>query len=599
MLRAVSSQYEQQQAIAATTGAAVNLAWSRMGDDFDASWRRVGPDVLGLVDAGRGAAVREAFGYTAAVLEETNQTAPPVGDLSPNAFLSSTPDGRSVAGLYEQAVIGAKESIADGASVDDALAQSGRWMQMATLTLLADTRRMVYEADIASRPALTGYVRMLNMPSCGRCIPLAGKWYRWNDGFKRHERCDCTHIPASENIAGSLVTDPYAAFDSMTEAEQDRAFGRSEARALREGADMYAVMNQKIRKLSTARSQIDTIYRTAGTRTNAVRMLRERGFIKDRGRVVVPRSPGVRTDAQILAAGRGKGTVRIGGQTVTTARASRYDAVASGRRDPLNRSTMTAGERRLYDAHYRLAYAQRNGRVPRSIGPSSADVYANAIEATPAKLAELRRAYEAQLAAMKDGAADGVRRVADALGIKVTAAGVRSPLTGGAGAGGIEPPRRGGPPLPPPDPSDRDAWRRYWQNRQDALALDTGGDRLEPQEIQFLERFLVSNQVRWIPRDPNLRPTNDFVWINEGDLTMELKSTGAKYQSIRNHIHTAVAKATRGGVVKENFIVDLGDGVLTDKLRRQLAEFNQRTSTTPIRRLFVMSRDGLEEIRLL
>ncbi|MBS1674528.1 MAG: hypothetical protein JSS74_11245, partial [Actinobacteria bacterium] len=74
--QAASSEYQAQQAIAGTTAAAVDQAWSQMGDDFDASWRRLEPTVLELVTAGRAAAVRRALTYTPALIDETDQFAP-------------------------------------------------------------------------------------------------------------------------------------------------------------------------------------------------------------------------------------------------------------------------------------------------------------------------------------------------------------------------------------------------------------------------------------------------------------------------------------------------------------------------------------------
>lgn len=415
---ASANQYQAQQAVSGTTAKAVSRLWSRMGSDFDASWSSIGPQMREVVETGRAAAVAVAVPYTASVLAETGQPAEPVGVLSASAFLAAAPDGRSIDSLLEQSVIKTKTAVGAGMPLEIALAGAGQWLTMATLTTLADTRRMVYQADIMQRPTLTGFTRMLNPPSCKDCMILAGKWFRWNTGFERHPNCDCIHIPAAENIAGDLRTDPNALFDSMTPREQEQVFGRSEARALREGADIYKVVNQSNRKLSTANSAIDTIYRNAGTRTNAVKMLQEQGFILNRARTVVPRSPGVRTDAQIIAAGRGQGAVSIAGQQVTTARAARFDAASSGQRDPLARSTMTTAERRLYDAQYRLDYALRTGNIPRTIGPSSADIYAQPIVATPARIAELREELRVQVALLnRTSTPDSVRRLARLLGL--------------------------------------------------------------------------------------------------------------------------------------------------------------------------------------
>lgn len=428
MLDASSEQYRVQQGISTTTAAAVGRLWRRMGDEFDASWARIRPRMLNVVELGRTAAVNNALGYTSRVLTETGQDDSPVGALDPQVFLSSAPDGRSVDTLYDQAVVKAKTAVGTGATSAVALEQSRRWLTTATLTLLADTRREVYGADIIQRPDLTGYVRMLNPPSCSRCIILAGKWFRWNTGFERHPRCDCIHVPGPENVVGDQRTDPYATFRSMSPEQQEKVFGRLEARAIRDGADIYRVVNIRDRGLATARAArrygtpsrltIDDIYRRAGTRTNAIRMMREEGYLLDRGQVAKPLSPGVRTDAQVIAAGRGRSTVTIGGQTVTTARASRFDAVTTGQRDPLNRATMTAAERRLYDAHYRLQYARTTGNVPRGVGLSSADVNAAPIPATPARMAELERALAREVAKLRErGTPESVRRVARALGL--------------------------------------------------------------------------------------------------------------------------------------------------------------------------------------
>lgn len=415
---ASANQYRAQQAITGTTAKAVSRLWSRMGTDFDVSWSTIAPQMREVVETGRAAAVAVAVPYTASVLAETGQVAEPIGPLAPAAFLASAPDGRPIGSMLEQSVVKAKVAVGSGMTPDRALFAAGQWLTMATLTTLADTRRMVYQADIIQRPTLTGFTRMLNPPSCKDCAILAGKWFRWNTGFERHPNCDCIHIPAAENIAGDLRTDPNALFDSMTPAEQEKTFGRSEARALREGADIYKVVNQSNRKLSTANSAIDTIYRNAGTRTNAVKMLQEQGFILGRGRTVIPRSPGVRTDAQIIAAGRGQGAVSIAGQQVTTARAARFDAASTGQRDPLIRSTMTAAERRLYDAHYRLEYALRTGNVPRAIGQSSADIYAQAIPVTPQRMAELRKELQTQIALLnRSSTPESVRRLARLLGL--------------------------------------------------------------------------------------------------------------------------------------------------------------------------------------
>lgn len=415
MLRTAEVQLRRQQAIAGTTAAVLGRLWRRLGSDFSAEWAQVRPQGVEALQAGRSAAVASAVGYVDAVLGETGQVAAPVGELAPARFLAATPDGRDVGALLDQPVIRARAAVAGGATVQQALAQAGTLLTAISLTALADTRRAVYQADIGMRPTLTGYVRMLNPPSCTRCVILAGKWFRWNEGFQRHPRCDCQHIPASENVGGDLRTDPYEYFKGLNGAEQDRLFGKNDAQAIRDGADIYRVANVRRRGLATAsgarrygtphRLTVDDIYRVAGSRERAIALMRAEGFIRERGQVAVAFSPGVRTDAQILAAGRGRGTVAIGGRTVATKRAQRFDAARTGARDPLSRATMTAAERRLYDAAYRLEYARIHGHIPRSVGLNSADVASGArgVPVTPERLDELRDALDRQIARIKPG----------------------------------------------------------------------------------------------------------------------------------------------------------------------------------------------------
>jgi len=98
---------------------------------------------------------------------------------------------------------------------------------------------------------VTGYVRMMNAPSCSRCVVLAGKFYKRNAGFARHPRCDCRHIPSTESLAGDMTVDPVAYFDSLTKAEQDKTFGAAGGEALRSGANMGQVVNAR-RGMTTA-----------------------------------------------------------------------------------------------------------------------------------------------------------------------------------------------------------------------------------------------------------------------------------------------------------------------------------------------------------
>lgn len=86
------------------------------------------------------------------------------------------------------------------------------------------------------------YVRVLNLPSCKRCVILAGRIYRSEEAFERHPLCDCEHwVVGSEDEAraAGLILDPMEAF----EHGQVRGLSQADERAIRDGADIVTVVN--------------------------------------------------------------------------------------------------------------------------------------------------------------------------------------------------------------------------------------------------------------------------------------------------------------------------------------------------------------------
>lgn len=302
--------------------------------------------------------------YLPAVLEETGQsTAKGLATVSATAFAGYTREGLAVDQALHASIRIAKQAVAQGMSPSGALLTGRKSLDRLIPSLVADAGRSAVQVGLTTTQ-IGGYVRLVVGASCRDCIMLAGRWYRWNDGFQRHPYCDCRHIPASENRAGDWQTDPYEAFGRMSEEEQDRTFGRSEARAIREGADMYRVVNVSNRGLPSAkayrspRMTVDEIYREAGTRSRAVQMLTEQGYILPGGQ----QAGGViAMDAQISAY-YGGGALGRGG-TRKGATMAHQAAARSGTRDLTNRHTQTAAERRLNDA-VTAAQAVADGRNP-------------------------------------------------------------------------------------------------------------------------------------------------------------------------------------------------------------------------------------------
>lgn len=141
-----------------------------------------------------------------------------------------------------------------------------------------------------------------------------------------------------------------------------------------------------------------------------------------------------------------------------------------------------------------------------------------------------------------------------------------------------------------------------WPERQQALGFPYGkGWELEPHEVEFYERFAaLSLQARLIQRSDSFFPTNDFFWLDKGvEIEVKKPQKKATYGIASQLIKKAVERARNNhGFTKENFIIDLGDKPLTEKLRNQLAQYNVRNPSYRIRALWVMSKGGVIEIAL-
>lgn len=242
--QAAADHYREQQRLTAVTIANARRLWARVDPtNLDPTWRRVLPQLAALQMAAQAAAASGSERYVDRVLAELDIDAEAAGTVVPQAFARSASNGRPLLDFLEGAASAAQGALTDGPAA--AASAGATWLDMAVQTQVADASRGATSVAIAARPTVAGYVRMLNPPSCSRCTILAGKFFRWNQGFRRHPRCDCRHIPSSENTAGDLTTNPRSYFDSLAEAEQDRIFTKAGAQAVRDGADLGQVVNAR------------------------------------------------------------------------------------------------------------------------------------------------------------------------------------------------------------------------------------------------------------------------------------------------------------------------------------------------------------------
>lgn len=199
------------------------------------AWPQGSASVARVVTAYQLLAARDAVESVPPMLAEQGLPAEPVAPVVYAALAGIASDGLPLDTLFDQA-------------------ESALQFALMVTTQLQDVARTAAALEVAVQPAVDGYTRMVNPPSCSRCVVLAGRVYKWNDGFDRHPKCDCRHIPTGDEQMAQelgLIADPQEYFDSLSAEEQDRIFTKAGAQAIRDGADIGQVVNAR-RGMTTA-----------------------------------------------------------------------------------------------------------------------------------------------------------------------------------------------------------------------------------------------------------------------------------------------------------------------------------------------------------
>lgn len=290
-----------RDALAAEAAREARQAWSRVDrDDVSGSWLSLIGRVLTVVTGFQVLAASRADTYTSEALELQGGDVESAGEVNPHAFAGVASDGRSLFGLLYRPAVAFKIAMSRGNSLQRSMAVGQATLDMAVRTQILDAGRVADGVAIAARPRV-GYIRTLRGRGCSRCAVLAGRYYKYNSGFRRHPRCKCIHVPAKGANAvrrEGLLSDPREFFDSLTPEEQDRIFTKDGAQAIRDGADISQVVNAR-RGMTTAgtttegtargfaghrlqgveRLMPETIYRIARSREETIDLLRLHGYI--------------------------------------------------------------------------------------------------------------------------------------------------------------------------------------------------------------------------------------------------------------------------------------------------------------------------------
>ncbi len=240
-----ASEYSRTQRKEITAAlSALRRLWRRMGTDFDPSWFTLGPRMLEVLDMAQERVAAGSLAYLPAVLAETDQPVRvPDYQIDPAALVGVAGDGRPTEGLLYAAVVNAKERVASGMTPASALRHASQFMTMAAGTALSDTGRTAEKMAGHARQ-VTGYVRMLTPPSCGRCVILAGSWTSARKAFHRHPGCDCRNIPMAEDAANDVTTGVEGYLNSLDDRDLAKALGsKANAQAFKDGADPIQIVN--------------------------------------------------------------------------------------------------------------------------------------------------------------------------------------------------------------------------------------------------------------------------------------------------------------------------------------------------------------------
>lgn len=198
------------------------------------------PEASGLMVEAQAEGAQVGADYVAAEAESLGSSAG--ARVSPWGFAGAASDGRSLTSLLAQPFVQTLNALSMGAPADLALGFGAESLDRIVTTQIQDAGRTAEAVGIAATPDIKGYLRTVEPKACGRCIVLAGRFYRFNDGFDRHPSCRCSHRPVTRE---SEPQSDREIFDGLSAAEQERAFTKAGAEAIRLGAEPNMVINAR------------------------------------------------------------------------------------------------------------------------------------------------------------------------------------------------------------------------------------------------------------------------------------------------------------------------------------------------------------------
>lgn len=235
--------YRRRLAVSERVNLTAQQMWNTIDPDaLDVGWDRLSGELGMAVYSGQLASAKMSPYYIeeAADLQRFRMS---TGLTAPESYAGVAEDGAGLVPLLYGAVTKAKTVTAAGLGAG-AFEAGAAYLAAVIKSVIQEMGR---QRDIVHMQAkgLTRYVRSISPGACSRCAILAGT-YSAAVAFPRHPNCKCVAVPLAPGSKPTNLTkydNPYGYFESLSKQEQDRIFTVSGAQAIRDGADIYQVVN--------------------------------------------------------------------------------------------------------------------------------------------------------------------------------------------------------------------------------------------------------------------------------------------------------------------------------------------------------------------
>lgn len=214
--------------------------------DLDGWWGLLAPNMVRTVTAAQVAAASQATPFLNRTDDAYGREAPDTKLMS-EAFGGVVLDGRELGPAMFTAVTSTKEAIGQGLSPARAFEVGAHALSVVAYAAIQDMGRQA-DITLGRSRTYTYYVRVVGGSACSRCAILAGIRSSAS-AFLRHTSCQCSAQMVVSNkpndVPAGFHTSPEAYFESLSKADQDHAFTKAGAEAIRNGANPTSVVNAR------------------------------------------------------------------------------------------------------------------------------------------------------------------------------------------------------------------------------------------------------------------------------------------------------------------------------------------------------------------